>query len=55
MSKEKDKQHVDDFFEKHGRDTVAEHDLGYDCSTELTVNDLYDMFVLRMHIEEEFS
>jgi len=43
---------VADFFEKYGRETVAVHDLGYDCSLEVSVDDLYDMFKARLRLEQ---
>ena len=55
MSKDDDKQIIDDFFEECGNDTVAEHNLGFGCSREITIDALYDIFVARMHMDKEFT
>lgn len=42
---------VEEFFGKYGDSTVAVHDLGYGCTLECTVEDLYHIFKKRMELE----
>ena len=43
---------VQDFFEQFELDTAVTHDLGYGCSKECTVEELYQMFKARLRMEE---
>ena len=49
------RREVDEFFEAHGDDIVSSYDDGMNFPIEVTINELYDMFLLRMHIEKEFE
>jgi hypothetical protein len=44
---------VDKFFEENRLETVFGRDLGYDCSIDITLEEMYQMFKLRMKLENE--
>ncbi len=48
-----DKERIAAFFEKYGYETIIEKDIGYGCSTMINVNELYDIFKLRLKLEEQ--
>lgn len=44
---------VDKFFEENRLETVFKRDLGYDCHIEVLLEEMYQMFKLRMKLENE--
>ena len=48
-----EEEQVEEFFEKFGLETIVQKDLGYDCFAEVTVNELYNMIMLRLKFEEQ--
>ena len=48
-----EEEQVEEFFQKFGYETIIRKDLGYDCSADVTVDELYRMIMLRLKFEEQ--
>lgn len=53
MSKKQEQKEVDEWFYEYGHQTAIKIDTGYGSTHYMTINELYDMFRLRMKLENE--